>query len=452
MTMAEDLGINAVLALGNLEGSFDRTKNSAEELTNVKYDTVSEALQGLGRTIETGLVSKIGDALLPILEKLTPIIDNVVTKIGAWIEENPTLVSTLAIIAGTLGTLLTVLGPVITTIGMATVAFSSMPAVISVVGTALSALMSPIGLVIAGAVALAIAIASNWDKIKEATNNLLTTCKGYFDNISEFFKNLWNSCVEIYNSVIVPLFNNIFNSIANAWNSIGKPVFDGIVNIFRNVWSVAQSIFTNISNLFNSVISTISSVWNGIGSPIFNAIINIIRNVSSVVGPAFSTFKNAIVNAMNAVLSPIQWVIDKLSTLLGWISDVGSKVGNFISNLNPFKNLFGRETSYDVNYNDVSPALSGHYYQPNTIKSRSIEGLTNVVGRINTQNTTKANEQAQQIDFNQLKDTIAQSIAEGLKGIILQANVNSYLDGEQLANSLEIAQGRNLNLYGRFNG
>ena len=208
--MAEDLGINAVLALGNLEGSFDRTKNSAEELTNVKYDTVSEALQGLGRTIETGLVSKIGDALLPILEKLTPIIENVVTKIGAWIEENPTLVSTLAIIAGTLGMLLTVLGPVITTIGMATVAFSSMPAVISVVGTALSALMSPIGLVIAGAVALAIAIAANWDKIKEATNNLLATCKGYFDNILEVFKSLWDKCVDIYNSVIVPLFNNIF--------------------------------------------------------------------------------------------------------------------------------------------------------------------------------------------------------------------------------------------------
>ena len=99
-----------------------------------------------------------------------------------------------------------------------------------------------------------------------------------------------------------------------------------------------------------------------------------------------------------------------------------------------------------------TPALNGSYYTAETAKSRSIKGLTNVVGRINTQNNQKANENVQQIDFNQLRDTIAQSIAEGLKGVILQANVNSYLDGEQLANSLEIAQGRNLNLYGRFNG
>ena len=156
---------------------------------------------------------------------------------------------------------------------------------------------------------------------------------------------------------------------------------------------------------------------------------------------------------MNAVLSPIQFVIDKLSSLFGWISDLGGKIGNFVSNLNPFKNLFGRSMEIGVETAEVNtPALNGSYYTAGTAKSRSIEGLTNVVGRINTQNTTKANEQVQQIDFNQLKDTIAQSIAEGLKGIILQANVNSYLDGEQLANSLEIAQGRNLNLYGRFNG
>ena len=172
------------------------------------------------------------------------------------------------------------------------------------------------------------------------------------------------------------VFSAVFNSISAVWTSIGKPVFTFIMDIVQRMWGVFQPIFNNISSLFNSVVSAISSVWNGMGAPIFNAIINIIRNVSNVVGPAFSTFKNAIVNAMNAVLSPIQWVIDKLSSLFGWISDVGSKVGNFISNLNPFKNLFGREANVDVNYNDVSPALSGQYYQPDTIKSRSIEGLT----------------------------------------------------------------------------
>ena len=54
-------------------------------------------------------------------------------------------------------------------------------------------------------------------------------------------------------------------------------------------------------------------------------------------------------------------------------------------------------------------------------------------------------------NFNLLSQVIYSAISQGLKNVTLQANVNSYLDGEQLANSLEVAQGRNINLYGRFN-
>ena len=476
MTMAEDLGINAVLALGNLEGSFDRTKNSAEELTNVKYDSLGDALTTIGRSFE-GITAKIGDALLPILEQATPIIQKVVDKLINWIDANPQLVSALAIAAGAIGGLLSVLGPVVSMIGMASIAFSGLPALIGAVSASMLPVLGVIALVVGAVVALALSIKENWEGIKAATNNLIETCRPYFEQLKESFSNLWDTCKSIYDTVIQPLFQIIgeiieecinfaapllnllmttfsivFNTISTVWNAIGKPVFNFIMSIVQSVWDVVQPIFNNISSLFSNIVSAISSVWNNIGLPIFNSIMAIVRKVADAVTPAFNTFRNVITSAMNAVLSPIQWVIDKLSSLFGWISDVGSKVGNFISTLNPFKNLFGRESNVDVNYNDVSPALSGQYYQPDTIKSRSITGLTNAVGRINTQDNIKANEQAQQIDFNQLKDTIAQSIAEGLKGVILQANVNSYLDGEQLANSLEIAQGRNLNLYGRFNG
>ena len=362
-------------------------------------------------------------------------------------------------------------------IGMASIAFSGLPALIGAVSASMLPVLGVIALVVGAVVALALSIKENWEGIKAATNNLIETCRPYFEQLKESFSNLWDTCKSIYDTIIAPLFqiigeiieecinfaapllnllmttfSTVFNTISAVWNTLGKPVFNFIMSIVQSVWGVVQPIFNNISSLFSNIVSAISSVWNGIGAPIFNAIINIIRNVWSVVGPAFNTFRNVITSAMNAVLSPIQFVIDKLSSLFGWISDLGGKIGNFVSNLNPFKNLFGRSMEIGVETAEVNtPALNGSYYTAEAAKSRSIKGL-NVVGRINTQNTTKANEQVQKIDFNQLKDTIAQSIAEGLKGIILQANVNSYLDGEQLANSLEIAQGRNLNLYGRFNG
>ena len=467
----------------DLEEAIKNSNGAVEEMYQIMSDNTAGTFADLSSKVET-VAKQFGDLLLPIINK---VVDGIIKFMDFLAGLSTEMQTTILVVGGVvaaigpllviIGTLISNLGVIISTIGAVSTAIGSAGGIMAFFASSMLPVIATIGGVIAIAIALAMAIKENWEGIKEATNSLIETCKPYFEQFKESFSELWQTCQSIYETVIKPLFqiigeiiaecinyvspilnslmvvfSAVFNSISAVWTSIGKPVFTFIMDIVQRMWGVFQPIFNNISSLFNSVVSAISSVWNGMGAPIFNAIINIIRNVSSVVGPAFSTFKNAIVNAMNAVLSPIQWVIDKLSTLLGWISDVGGKIGNFISNLNPFKNLFGREANVDVNYNDVSPALSGEYYQPDTIKSRSIEGLTNVVGRINTQNTTKANEQAQQIDFNQLKDTIAQSIEEGLKGIILQANVNSYLDGEQLANSLEIAQGRNLSLYGRFNG
>ena len=51
-----------------------------------------------------------------------------------------------------------------------------------------------------------------------------------------------------------------------------------------------------------------------------------------------------------------------------------------------------------------------------------------------------------------LGSTIVNAIINGLKDMTLQANVEATLDGEKLSSKLNEIDGRNLNLYGRFNG
>ena len=75
--MWEDLGSKAILALGNTKGKIDEAKDALERINSGKYDTFGEAMQGIKRNIETGILIPIGDAVLPALKKFsTYIVEN----------------------------------------------------------------------------------------------------------------------------------------------------------------------------------------------------------------------------------------------------------------------------------------------------------------------------------------------------------------------------------------
>ena len=82
-TMYEDLGQDAVLALSNIEGEFDSTKSTMEEINSVKYDSFGDAIQGIGRNLQTGI-------LQPISEKILPVVSELVSEFSAWLNDPAT--------------------------------------------------------------------------------------------------------------------------------------------------------------------------------------------------------------------------------------------------------------------------------------------------------------------------------------------------------------------------
>lgn len=70
-TQAEDLEKNVIAAMGVARNQFDMTKKTMEEIGKVKYDTVGKAFEGIGRKIQTGFLIPIGDAILPIFQKIS---------------------------------------------------------------------------------------------------------------------------------------------------------------------------------------------------------------------------------------------------------------------------------------------------------------------------------------------------------------------------------------------
>ena len=354
----------------------------------------------------------IGEKLLPVLEPLIEKIATVVEKIAKWVQDNPELTRTILIIAGAIGGLMAVLGPIITTIGMLTIAVGAFNvAMLPTIGT--------IALVIAGIVALIAVVAlviAKWDEIVACWNSFC-----------EWAKQLWSD----FTTWITTKFTEIKDkTVAKI-----QEMKDGAVNKFNEIKN-------SISNIINNIKSTLSTWGNNIKTTISNAFSTVYETITS-------PFKRA-------------W---------SYIASIGDKISGVISKINPFKSLFksiDATITPTINTNGISPlsldniALSGSYYNPQTRDSLTANNMIRQVnGGVNSlAQTTTLDSIARQFtqELNNIKsennnsmNVIAKAL-DSMSNAIKELKLEAVIDGEKLTSRLNKIDGKNLNLYERWNG
>lgn len=339
-------------------------EDTAKVQGNAKKESEGFAVQSqLLKTNIGELVKMLGELLIPVLEPIVKIVGNVVDKLKIWAEENPKIAQTIMMVVGTMGIVLAVLGSLLVPIGSLIVIMGALAPAITAAGGVMAffsasilPVIATIGAVIVIAAALCMAIKENWEAIKQATQGLIDACKPHFDALVEAFKGLWDTCVSIFNTVIQPLFEII-----------------GIV--IHKCIEFVTPIIERLIPLFTSVFNFINAAWNNILRPVFEVIMTVVKSLIEVVEPAFLVFKSVICGAMDAVLKPIQWVIDKLSELFNWIGSAKDKVSGFLDWINPFSS--NEEVAINYSVKSIAPemdniALSGSYYNATTSKSREV--------------------------------------------------------------------------------
>ncbi|WP_183587686.1 phage tail tape measure protein [Paenibacillus rhizosphaerae] len=85
-TQYEDLKGAAVDSLQDINGEYDKTLDTMQQISNVKYTSVKKELQGLGRELMTNLVIPIGEDVMPALN-----------NVAHWASDNKDLVKNLAL-------------------------------------------------------------------------------------------------------------------------------------------------------------------------------------------------------------------------------------------------------------------------------------------------------------------------------------------------------------------
>ena len=113
------------------------------------------------------LFQVIGDALLPIIEKLVPMIEGMIRQVIEWAEAHPTLTRVLAIVVTALGGLMLVLGPVLLILPQLVIGLGIFRVAIMGVGKAIAA--NPIGAILTVLTTLALVVLplvlKNWESI-----------------------------------------------------------------------------------------------------------------------------------------------------------------------------------------------------------------------------------------------------------------------------------------------
>lgn len=215
--------LNAVLALsGSQSDSYDAKLNAMKDSSgalDAAFRAQTEGINANGFTMEQVaakaevLMQKLGDGLAPAVSKVlgmaTPLIDRLISA-ADWFAnadtETQTWILSIGGLLAVMGPLLMILGPIISGIGAVAGVIgpvigliaggSGLTALVGGLGTALTVLTGPIGLVVAAVAALAAAWHYDWFGIKTTTLNAVDALEGKWSSFTTWLPGAWATAGE----------------------------------------------------------------------------------------------------------------------------------------------------------------------------------------------------------------------------------------------------------------
>lgn len=315
-TMWEDLGPQVITSMSTASDAIDKSKESIEELVNVKYDTLSGALGGLWRTIQVDVLQPIGNQLIPYVTKGINAIQKFTDK---WNKLGPATQKTIvkfAAVAAAAGPVLLGFGKVSTGIGTLVSDTGKIGSVLKKLTGAsgfsgLAKVMTgPFGIAAAAVAAAALLIYKNWDRIAPILQKIgdrfaefWQTVKPQLEPFVEFVEKIASYLKETFGPVVEEIFNFAGEFIVGTFDTIGVAI-DALLTMFEGIISFLSGVFK----------TDWESVWNG---------------CKEFVGTAFSGLADMVKVPINAVISIVNGAISKINsihfTVPEWVPGIGGK-------------------------------------------------------------------------------------------------------------------------------
>lgn len=348
---------------------------AADELDAAMGD-LSNAFTGAGRQIGAAFLPILADKLVPILrETVVPAIMNIVDRVKQWIDWflnlDPAIQGVIIGVIAFLGAI----GPVLVAVGKFTSIMSKLPGMMSM-------LTNPVGLIIAGIIALAAALIyayNHSETFREIVNNA-------WERIKEGLQILWEFLQPLIQE-LVTFVREQFQKIKNWWDENGEQMIEAIMNIFQGIWEIIEPIILAIVELFKVVWPLISEIlataWETIKGIISGAL-DIIMGLVEVFISLFTGDWSGLWEGVKKILKGAGKIIVSLlkSSILGYMWKlIGPWVTKAVNKFLSFKD--GVVNAFRTAKDKAVGAFQGLWSGIKRIINLVISGWNKMIGGLN---------------------------------------------------------------------
>lgn len=340
-TMWEDLGPKVVTSMADVNEAFNKSKNTMEEINNIKYTSFMSALKGIKRQIESALIP-LGEALVPVmndfanwfsnvgapkiqdfantLSSVLPgaieIVKNIFSALepvlNLAISSLPVVISLVTGFAGAfaalkiasiIGKIITISSKVIGVISKISFAFQAVSGGAATLGEGLAFLMGPVGwiaLAIGAVIAVVTALYIKCEGFRNFINSAISSIVGWFQSsLMPAIQSLANSVMNFWNGVIWPFLQWLGSTLAPVFTA----QFTAIQNIVSTVFSAIGTIITNGITIFQGIIDFITGVFTGNWSMAWQGVISVFSGIFNTISEIAKAPINAIIDMINGAIA-----------------------------------------------------------------------------------------------------------------------------------------------------
>jgi len=268
-TQWEDVGVKGIQALTNTQGAISNTTDALGKINEIKYNSFGEAMEGIKRNLETGILLPIGEKLLPILSQFSQWITAHMPQIKNEIQ------FAMDIIGSVLGGFINVIKSVIKTF-------------------------------------------QDWGSENKET---IDTFTAMFSSFVEWAKGIFATYIEIIKSAL-EIIKILWDKYGNDILAIVKPIFEAIKTVISTVINTVKNIINIVlaiikgdwSGAWNSVKQLFIDIWNGMA----NMLPNLLAAIVNIIKLQFGVYKNIGKGLFSAVWDGMKGIWDSISS---WVSN-----------------------------------------------------------------------------------------------------------------------------------
>ena len=304
---------------GNILTMYDALGSGtgvATEMANAINETEPERFERLTQRIQN-VKESIGNSLLPTINDLMSTGEQVLTKVGSWVEENQEFVRVIMLVVLAIGGFLTIAGTVIAVVsgvgliitkvisgfkllkaGFLLAKGALTPLISSVWSFTAALLANPVTWIVIGIVALIAALVLLYNKCEWFRNAV--------NAIIDFFKEKLGAALEVASAIFSGI-GNVIGSVMNAAKATVSQNLDNMRSAYEahggGIRGIAAAAVEGVKGIYATGFTFLDNLTGGRLSEIRNKFSDILGPIKNIVGSVLSTVQTTVSQSLDNIQS-----------------------------------------------------------------------------------------------------------------------------------------------------